>query len=156
MNTNEYKPLYGDSFHESFLMGVAHQDWPNEVHFFVWSTQDSCCYRIETSILLEFHFLRTGVGRLGNGATGIPLNDIYVTYEEEFAYWTDRIQDQGYCSEEGCVCVEFASPLLANRRRRPMVRDRNMGMLVVCRNVAVKEEHAYRGSMPQPYRIPSK
>ena len=112
----EYKTLYGDSFHESFLMNVIQLDWPNEFAFIVWSPRDATCYRIRTEIVLEYHFMRIGTGKLEGVAEGIPLDNVYTTSGREFEYWSERIAaftEQGYDAGDpprlrrihvACVC----------------------------------------------------
>ncbi len=156
-NTKMYRSLAGGDFTESFLMRVELRQWPNELLFVVWAPRDETAYRITTQTVLEFHYMRTGTGRLGTDETGIPLGNIYVTYEEEFTYWMHKIRafvDQGYDVQEEPVCLEFDSPLFGNRKRETR-RDKNSGILVVCRKVIVKEDYSYAGPRPTPYLIPS-
>ncbi|PQO45639.1 hypothetical protein [Blastopirellula marina] len=156
MAEQNYKPLWGESFRDSFLMEVTQRDWPNEHLFFVWSYRDQCSYRITTSVVLEFHYLSTGTGRLGGAEIGIPLDDICITHEEEFEYWSDRVaayREQGYDSGEPPICIEFSSHLFANRKRQFMTRNRNTGLLVVCRSVYVEEDPTYPWPIPTPVSL---
>lgn len=145
MPRREYKTLNGDVFYESCLSQVAMLEWPNVYVFMVWSRQSGIFYRITTHGVLEYHVMRTGVGRF-EGTDGIPLQDIYVTREDDFEYWSDRIAafaKDGEDSGEPPICIEFNSHLLANRRRNIMTRDRDTGLLVVCRSVTVEEDFRY-------------
>ncbi len=158
MAKQEYKPLHGDSFVESFLMDVEQVEWPNEYVFLVWSPRDNTCYRIMTQNVLEHHFMRIGTGKLEGVSHGIPLDGIYLTYGEEFEYWSERIAgfaEQGYDSGGPPVCIEFDSHLFANRKRQLLTSDRNIGLLVVCRNVKIEEYHSYGGPRPTAHIIPS-
>ena len=47
------------------------------------------------------------------------------------------------------VCLEFNSNLFGNRKGEDR-RDRNTGILVVCRRVVVKD-YEYRGPRPSPF-----
>lgn len=158
MRQQEYKPLHGDSFHESFLMDVVQLEWPNVYVFVVWSPMESRCYRITTQSVLEYHFMRIGTNRLEGVTDGIPLDDIYVTHGEDFQYWSERIAafgEQGFDSGDPPICIEFTSHLFANRQRKLLTRDRNTGLLVVCRSVNVEEDRSYKGPRPSPHAIPS-
>jgi hypothetical protein len=149
--TRSYKPLPGADFTESFLMRVKLLDWPNEIVFHVWAPQDQAFYKIVT-------FMRTGTRRLEVDESGLPLGNIYLTYEEEYEYWRDKIAayaDQGHDTKRDPYCIEFDSHLFANRKRNTR-RDRNMGMLVVCREVTVTRDDSYTGVRPNAYRIPSR
>jgi hypothetical protein len=152
-----YSALPGADFTESFLMKVELLEWPNDFVFVVWAPSDGACYRIVTKGVLEFHFMRTGTGRLQIDEGGLPLGSIYLTYEDEYRYWRDKIQayaEQGYDSKADPICIEFDSHLFANRKRQDR-RDKNTGLLVVCRDVAVEEDYSYSGPRPTAYRIPS-
>lgn len=158
MGRQEYKPLHGDSFRESFLMRVELVEWPNVYGFLVWSCNEQVCYRITTENVLEFHFMRTGTGRLEGIRDGIPLDDILVTYGSDFDYWSERISafaEQGIDKGAPPLCIDFASHLFANRQRQLLTRDRSAGLLVVCRCVNIEIDHTYKGPTPTVYRIPS-
>ncbi len=158
MKEANYKPLRGYSFFESFLMSVRLQDWPNTYVFEVWSSYDSKCYKITAQTVVEFHIMRTGAGPFYPSGNGIPLGDIYVSFGEEHQYWSERIAafaEQGYDTGDSPICLEFDSHLFANRKRQMLNRDRNIGMLVVCRSVTVEEDFTHDGPTPFPHRIPS-
>ena len=87
-----------------FLMIIDHQDWPNDHHFLVWSSSAARCYRVSTIGVLEFHFIRTGVNRLQNCKEGIPLANIYQTFDDECDFWSDRVRrfaDEGLKLTDG-------------------------------------------------------
>lgn len=158
MKQDHPKRLQGGDFRGSFLMGVEQIDWPNDLQLIVWSPADRACYQILVRNVLESHFMRTGTGRLEGLADGMPLDDIYVTYGQEHQYWLDRIgafAEQGFDSGEPPICLELSSPLLANRKRKLLVRDRDTGWLLVCRSVDVQENRSYSGPRPTVHAIPS-
>lgn len=145
-------------FQESFLIEANAVNWPNNYVFLVWSTADECAYRLSTNTVLEFHYVRTGTGVLSGMESGIPLDDIYLSQSEEHDYWVNQIAAnklQGYDGGSPPMCLEFASHLFANRRRQLMTRDRNIGMLVVCRDVHVVKDERYSGPYPFPHKIPT-
>jgi hypothetical protein len=155
---NSYKKLPGGNFNGSFLFGIDQVDWPNNLVFVVWSPQDGVCYRITTETVLQFHYLRTGTGPLIHKGNGIPLDNIYLTYEDDYDYWMQRIKafsEQGYDSGDEVICLEFNSHLLANRKHDIMTRDKDTGILVVCRKVSVNKDPEYKGPRPTPYNIPA-
>jgi hypothetical protein len=158
MTKKSYEPLPGGNFGESFLLGVEQVAWPNNLVFVVWSPQDRACYRITAETVLEFHYLRTGTGPLTPKGTGIPLDNIYLTYEDAYEYWMRRIRaftEQGYDSGEEVICLEFNSHLFANRKRDVMTRDKDTGVLVACRKIRVNADPKYQGPRPTPYNIPA-
>ncbi len=153
-----YTHLLGGDFSDSFLVRVEVISWPNDYLFFVWSPRDNVCYRISMQTILEYHHLRIGTGPLLLERDGLPLDNIYVTFEEEHEYWVQRIgefSEQGFDSGLTPICIEFCSPLFANRKRQFLKRDRNTGILVVCRDVIVQPDQSYEGPRPVPYTIPS-
>jgi len=158
MPTELYEPLCGGTFRESFLMETEHLDWPDRCAYTVWSTENEMCYRIVMYNVLEYHFLRTGTGLLGGGFEELLLSNIYVTYDEEYQYWVERIEaheSQGLDSGEPPVCIELAAHIFANRKRQYLTRDRQTGLLVVCRNVDVEPVLGYAGPRPVAHNIPS-
>lgn len=158
MSSVKYEQLRDGSFQESFLMEVVLEEWPNDYTFFVWSPQDGTCYRIITRDVLEFHFMRTGIGRLEGASDGIPIANIYRTYGSDYDYWSGRVAafaKQGCDVGEPPICIEFDSHLFANRRREMLRRNRDTGMLVVCRRFVIEPDYKYSGPWPSPVRIPS-
>jgi hypothetical protein len=159
--SDTYTPLHGGAFFESFLLEVRFRDWPNDLEFLVWSTRDHVAYRILAEVVLEYHHIRTGIGRLEGEGEGIPLDNIYRTYEEEFSRWKQKMElfsdefPELLLDERNPVCLEFSSHLFGNRKWERRA-DRNTGVLVVCRRVSVQEEYQYSGPQPYPHRIPSK
>jgi len=152
------KALSGGDFHESFLMDIHQVNWPNEFVFVVWSPNDGACYRITTSCVLEFHFMRIGTGRLEWRENGIPLDNIYESREDEYDYWSERIaafSKQGLDTGGLPTCLEFHSHLFANRKRQLLTRDRNTGLFVACRSVVVELDSSYNGPRPFVHAIPS-
>jgi hypothetical protein len=132
-------------------------DWPNDLTFTIWSPNDSECYRITAQTVLEYHHLRIGVGRLHFDA-GILLDNVFTSQAEECDYWTKRINafaEKGYDDGSPPVCLELCSHLFANRHYEILTRDRNVGILVVCRSVVVVVDEKYAGPRPTPERIPS-
>jgi hypothetical protein len=153
---NQYEALPGGDFAESFLMKVELVRWPNDLSFRVWSPGDQACYCIAATTVLEFHFLRSGTGSLIDAADGIPLGNIFRTYEDEHDYWSARIKafaNKGLDGGEDPICLEFDSHLFANRQRQVLNRDRNTGILVVCRHVHVEHDRNYDGPTPAPHKI---
>jgi len=151
-----YSSLPGGNFRESFLMEQEYLDWPNNLVLRIWSPADKVCYRITLETILEYHFMRTGTGKL-QGA-GIPLDDIYLTKEEEYSYWSERIgayREQGFDDGKEPICLEFSSPLFANRKREILSRNKNVGLFVACRYYSVEEDYSYDGPTPESYSIPS-
>ena len=158
MVNNPSKVLSEGNFHQSFLMNVQQIDWPNEFVFVVWSPNDDACYRITASCVLELHFMRVGTGRLEWRDNGIPLDNIYESCEEEYDYWSERIAaftKQGLDKGSLPTCLEFDSHLFANRKRQLLTRDRNTGLFVACRSVAVELDSTYNGPRPSVHAIPS-
>ena len=153
-----YKPLPGGDFQESFLTKFEPgEELFDSISFTVWSPNDGVAYRILTSTVLEFHFLRVGTWpvALRNGA---PLLGIYLSYGEEYDYWLERVktfEEEGIDDGSKPICLEFDSPFLSNRKREPFVADRNSGLLVVCRQVTVEEDRNFNGPTGVPIRIPS-
>jgi len=158
MANSQTRVLSGGDFHESFLMDVQQHDWPNDYIFVVWSPNDDACYRITTSCVLEFHYMRIGTGRLEGSGEGIPIGNIYESCEDEYEYWSERIMafsKQGLDAGSSPICLEFDSHLFANRKRQLLTRDRNTGILVACRSVVVERDPTYNGSRPSVHVIPS-
>jgi hypothetical protein len=150
--------LDGDTFFESFLVGVWMIEWPNEYRFDVWSPMKSRCYSIVTKTVLEMHYVRAGVDDLRCNQGGLPLFDIYLTRADEYKYWDKRLHafDSSRISKYSPpFCIEFNSPALSNRRYKIFTRDKNVGLLVVCRKFSIKVNRAYHGPRPSPVRIPS-
>jgi hypothetical protein len=158
MQQLNYKPLQGGDFSESFLMEVRQQDWPNAIQLTVWSPKDLACYLINLQDILESHYLRTGTRHLDGAADGIPLDNIYLTFAEEYEYWMERIQaftQQGLDCGQPPFCVEIDSHLFANRKRNILQRDCNVGWLIVCRKLTVEYDHQYAGPYPKIHAIPA-
>jgi len=102
--------------------------------------------------------MRLGTGRLVGEAEGIPIGNIYESHLDDYEFWSDRIRlfcERGMDDGSPPICLEFDSHLFANRKRQLMTRDRNTGLLVVCRNVVVERDSTYNGPRPVVYSIPS-
>lgn len=139
-------------------MRVEVTDWPNDYKFTVWAPSTRKCYRICATDVLEFHYARIGVGRLEGLHDGIPLDGIFIDSVRDRDHWHKRVKafaKQGYDSGVDPICLEFVSHLFANRNREPLVRNRNTGLLVVCRQMQVSEDYDFDGPWPDVFRIPS-
>lgn len=144
------------NFDETFLMAVEHEDLFGDALFKIWSPRDSVCYDIRTRCVLEIHYIRIGVGALER-AGGLPLFGVYETFGEVREYWAERIsafKDQGLDEGGMLHCIEFDSPLFGNRNRDLLTRNKNVGLLVACREVSLDIDYSYTGPMPEVYTIP--
>lgn len=144
-------------FREAFLVGAEFGGWPNNLVFVVWSPLKHAAYRIIANVVLEFHFLRTGTIPLP-AQISVPLDNIFLTYEEEYEFWLDRIKTLTKADLDNGAepqCIEFSSSFFANRTRKTLVRDRNMGALVVCREYHIEVLHTYTGPRPNTHHIPA-
>jgi hypothetical protein len=139
-------------FRGSFLMFLRFNDWLDEHTFGLWSTQAQAFYRIDCRVILEFHFVRSGVGPVPGDGNGFPLSDIVYHRGEVFDFYRQRIQQfhrEGYDSGEDPICLEFHSHLLMNRRRDVLNRRDATGLLVVCRQVHVVRDERYDDLKPE-------
>jgi hypothetical protein len=152
-----YHKFHGDSFFESFLLDLEVVDWPNKVVMHIWSSCDCEFYNVVATTVLEFHFSRIGTGDLvGNG--GLPLDGIFTSRNEEFEYWLNRVNSfraSGIDKGSDPICLELHSHLLANRFHNLNMLTRNVGLLIVCRQVEVTRVPNYDGPKPVPHRIPA-
>ena len=141
----EYLP--GGNFCESWLVDIQQQNWPNEIIFLVWSTGDQVFYRITTHYVIEFHYMRTGVNELEWRNDGILISNIYQVFGEPYDYWMQRIaafREQSLDLGDPPICLEFDSHLFANRKKHILSRDRDTGLLVVCRSVSVEVDDEWK------------